>query len=139
MNASLNLARYEELARNAAKPCIEGRLSEAVGLVLEAKGLRASIGDLYELRPSDGRPVIEAEVVGLRTDRTLLMPLGDTQGLEVGTPLRRVGQAAQARVGSELLGRVVDGLGRPIDGKGPLLRKMKKRLIHLKMEGSQMI
>ena len=120
MNPALDLGRYAEIARKAAKPCIEGRLSEAVGLVLEAKGLRASIGDLYELRPSNGRPIIEAEVVGLRTDRTLLMPLGDTQGLEVGTPLRRVGQAAQARVGPELLGRVIDGLGRPIDGKGPL-------------------
>ncbi len=120
MNSAIDLSKYSALARRAASPAIEGRLSEAVGLVLEAKGLRASIGDLYELRPQSGGRPIEAEVVGLRSDRTLLMPLGDTHGLEMGTPLRRVGKSAQAKVGPGLLGRVIDGLGRPLDGKGPL-------------------
>lgn len=119
--APIDLRRYIPLARSAASPAVEGRLSEVVGLVLEARGCRASIGDLFELRPQGG-PSLEAEVVGLRADRTLLMPLGQTQGLEVGTPLRRVGRAAHARVGLGLLGRVVDGLGRPLDGKpAPML------------------
>ncbi|MBI2893696.1 MAG: FliI/YscN family ATPase [Deltaproteobacteria bacterium] len=113
---AVDLRRYLPVARAAAEPAVEGRLSEVVGLVLEARGCRASIGDLYELRPLTGLP-IEAEVVGLRGDRTLLMPLGHTQGLEVGSPLRRVGRSAYARVGSGLLGRVLDGLGRPLDGQ----------------------
>lgn len=111
-----DLRSYGKVARTAAVPAVEGRLVEAVGLVLEAKGCRASIGDLYELRPLSGGDPIEAEVVGLRGDRALLMPLGETQGLEVGSPLRRIGNAAHARVGRALLGRVVDGLGRPLDG-----------------------
>jgi len=111
------LDRYLPVAREAARPALDGWLSEAVGLVLEAQGVRASIGDLYRLRPVD-QPAIEAEVVGVRGDRTLLMPLGATEGLEVGTPIRRVGRAARAEVGPGLLGRVVDGLGRPLDG-GP--------------------
>ena len=120
MSAAVDLRRYVPVARRAAAPAVEGRLSEAVGLVLEATGCRASIGDLYELRPLSGELPIEAEVVGVRGDHTLLMPLGDTHGLEVGSPLRRVGRAAYARVGRGLLGRVVDGLGRPIDGGGAM-------------------
>jgi flagellum-specific ATP synthase len=59
---------------------------------------------------------VEAEVVGLRGDHTLLMPLGAIHGLEVGSPLRRLGRAAYVKVGHGLLGRVVNGLGKPIDG-----------------------
>ncbi len=115
----MSLARFSEVARRAARPILEGRLSEAVGLVLEARGCRASLGDLYELRPSRGGP-IEAEVVGLRGESTLLMPLGPIHGLEAGAPLRRMGRAAHAKVGDKLLGRVVDALGRPLDGKEPV-------------------
>lgn len=115
----MSLARFSEVARRAAGPILEGRLSEAVGLVLEARGCRASLGDLYELRPSRGGRV-EAEVVGLRGESTLLMPLGPTHGLEAGAPLRRIGRAAHAKVGDKLLGRVVDALGRPLDGKAPI-------------------
>ncbi|NOY92774.1 MAG: FliI/YscN family ATPase [Deltaproteobacteria bacterium] len=112
----VDLGRYRAAALRGVAPAIEGRLSQAVGLVLEAQGCAASIGDLFELHPGGGSP-IQAEVVGLRGDSTLLMPLGATHGLEVGTPLRRVGRSAYAAVGEGLLGRVVDGLGRPLDGR----------------------
>jgi flagellum-specific ATP synthase len=113
----IDLRRYAPLARKTGIPVVEGRLIEVVGLVLEAGGCRASIGDIYEVRSESGGPSLEAEVVGLRKDRTLLMPLGETHGLEVGAPLRRVGQSAYVPVGHALLGRVVDGLGRPLDGR----------------------
>ncbi|MEM9193873.1 MAG: FliI/YscN family ATPase [Myxococcota bacterium] len=125
---SLDLAPYRPIARRAAAPGVEGRLSDAVGLVLEARGLRATLGDVYELRPS-GRLPLEAEVVGIRGERTLLMPLGQTDGLEVGTPLRRVGRSLYTSVGRALLGRVVDGLGRPIDG-GPALELDAERPLY---------
>lgn len=118
MNEPINLRQYMPLAR-ASTPAIEGRLAGVVGLVLEASGCRASIGDVYELKSPVGRTVIEAEVVGLRKDRTLLMPLGETHGLEIGSPLRKVGRSAYVPVGLALLGRVVDGLGRPLDGREP--------------------
>jgi flagellum-specific ATP synthase len=114
---AIDLTRYKHLARKTGIPVVEGRLIEVVGLVLEAGGCRASIGDIYEVRSESGGPALEAEVVGLRKDHTLLMPLGETHGLEVGAPLRRVGQSAYVRVGQGLLGRVVDGLGRPLDGR----------------------
>lgn len=102
--------------RRAAAPVRFGRLTDAVGLVLEAEGVRASLGDLFELRPLGKAPVM-AEVVGLRGERTLLMPLGATAGLEMGTPLCRVGRNTKVPVGDALLGRVLDALGRPLDGK----------------------
>ena len=114
----IDVDRYLSVARAAAEPARDGCLAEAVGLTLEAEGVRASIGDLYQLRPVSHAP-ITAEVVGVRGHRTLLMPLGVTEGLEVGTPVRRVAGAARAEVGAALLGRVVDGLGRPLDGGPP--------------------
>ena len=125
----IDLSRYIPLARNAAQPQTEGRLVDAVGLVLEAEGCHASIGDIYEIRSQTGSTAVEAEVVGLRGTRTLLMPLGYTQGLEAGAPLRRIGRAAMAKVGNALLGRVVDGLGRPIDGL-PMPELEAERSLH---------
>ena len=102
--------------RHACEPVLEGKLSEIVGLLIQARGCRASIGDVYEIA-TDARP-IEAEVVGLKDDRTLLMALGDaSSGLSVGARVHRVGRGARVPVGDALLGRVIDGLGRPIDGK----------------------
>ena len=124
----IDVGHMLSVAKDAGVPALDGWLAEAVGLTLEAEGLRASIGDLYELRPS-GRPPVQAEVVGVRGTRTLLMPLGVTQGLEVGSPVRRMTGSARVEVGPELLGRVVDGLGTPIDG-GPALRLDAERPLH---------
>ena len=113
----MDLKRYLPIARAAAAPVAEGQLVNAVGLVLEAKGSRASIGDLCQVGLPGAGPSVDAEVVGLRGDIALLMPLGDALGLSAGAPVRRVGRAAYASVGQALLGRVVDGLGKPLDGR----------------------
>src|SRR4051812_38900872 len=104
-----DLARYKDIAKTAAVPLPEGQLTNAVGLVLEAKGCRASIGDLCQIGSEGGGPCVNAEVVGLRGEVLLLMPLGDAFGLSSGAPVRRIGRAAYAPVGEALLGRVVDG------------------------------
>jgi flagellum-specific ATP synthase len=113
----IDLSAYKEIARGAAQPSPEGQLVNAVGLVLEAKGCRASIGDLCLIGNPHSGVAVHAEVVGLRGEVALLMPLGDALGLSAGAPVRRIGRAAYAPVGEALLGRVVDGLGRPLDGK----------------------
>ena len=76
---SIDLMRYAPIARSAAIPVPEGQLVNAVGLVLEAKGCRASIGDLCEIGSPNSGPSVHAEVVGLRGEVLLLMPLGDTR------------------------------------------------------------
>jgi flagellum-specific ATP synthase len=113
----IDLTSYNEIARVSAAPTPEGSLVNAVGLVLEAKGCRASIGDLCLIGNPHAGATVQAEVVGLRGEIALLMPLGDAFGLSTGAPVRRIGRAAFAPVGEALLGRVVDGLGRPLDGK----------------------
>lgn len=118
--SAIDLRPFGRVALRTGLPVSEGRLLNVVGLVLEAGGCRASIGDLYQVVDSELGTAVEAEVVGLRGDRTLLMPLGETHGLRVGSGLRRIGQSAYVRVGQALLGRVVDGLGRPLDGRGDL-------------------
>ncbi len=117
MKPEFDWSRHAKVAASHLAPMADGRLCDVVGLTLEATGIQAAIGDLFELR-SMNQP-IDVQVVGLRGDRTLLMPLGRTEGLRCGMPLRRRDRRAVARVGDALLGRVVDPLGRPIDGLAP--------------------
>ena len=98
---------------------LNGRVTQLIGLVVESKGPEASIGERCEiLTPGHrtGSPPLQAEVVGFREGRTLLMPLGDAAGVGPGQTVVATGTAVQVGVGEGLLGRVVDGLGRPVDG-----------------------
>jgi flagellum-specific ATP synthase len=115
----IDLGAYKSVVSAASLPTPEGQLVNAVGLVLEAKGCRASIGDLCLIGNPHAGVSVHAEVVGLRGEVALLMPLGDALGLSAGAPVVRIGRAAYAPVGEALLGRVVDGLGKPLDGKPP--------------------
>jgi flagellum-specific ATP synthase len=95
-----------------------GRVGDLIGLVVEATGLEAEVGELCHLHPGRDRPSLPAEVVGFRRGRTLLMPLGEMQGIGPGTAVKATGQPFRVHVGADLLGRILDGLGRPLDG-GP--------------------
>jgi flagellum-specific ATP synthase len=97
-----------------------GRVSQVVGLVIEGTGPRAAIGDMCHISISDPARGIPAEVVGFRDGKTLLMPLGEVRGIEPGTKIIPKGAPAQAAVGKALLGRVLDGMGQPIDERGPV-------------------
>ena len=99
----------------AARPQRVGRVRSVVGLSVEVAGLDLPIGALVEL--GDG---VRAEVVATATGTARCMPLDGAEGLRAGTPVRPVGDALRVPAGRGLLGRVLDGLGRPIDGKGPL-------------------
>ena len=98
---------------------LNGRVSELIGLVIESRGPEAGVGERCEIRVRGhrvGAPPLEAEVVGFREGRTLLMPLGEPEGLAPGQTVVATGQALRVSVGPQLLGRVLDGLGRPMDG-----------------------
>ena len=111
---------YLGLLKGLKPLALEGRVTKVVGLVIEGDGPAASVGEVCRIYPSDGRPPIEAEVVGFREGVIQLMPVGEMAGLTPGSRILSTGRPAQAPVGQELLGRVVDGLGRLIDGKGPI-------------------
>ena len=99
---------------------VRGKVTKIVGLLLEGSCPEATLGSLCEVSPLRGSPPILAEVVGFRENTALLMPLGEMQGLGVGSSIRVLGMDASIAVGPALLGRVVDALGRPVDGLQPL-------------------
>lgn len=101
-------------------PTIEvlGQVRQVVGLVVESSGPPAKIGDLCYVETETES--IEAEVVGFRGDRVLLMPLGELAGIRAGCPVRSAGHVLRMPVGPGLLGRAVNGLGHPIDSLGSL-------------------
>lgn len=101
---------------------MNGRVSELIGLVVESRGPEASVGERCEiLLPGHrtGRPPLQAEVVGFREGKTLLIPLGEATGVGPGQTVVASGGSLRVGVGEGLLGRVLDGLGRPIDGGPP--------------------
>jgi flagellum-specific ATP synthase len=108
-------------------PPVEGVLTRMIGLTLEAAGCQAAVGDRCDVLGNDGAR-IEAEVVGFSGDRLYLMPTGDIHGLKPNARvIPRVG-AETAAVGPELLGRIIDGAGVPLDGLGPLQCEDRVRL-----------
>ncbi len=112
---SLDLRRDRACA--AAAPHVSGRVRRVVGLSVEVEGLDVALGDAVRLHTADG---LLAEVVSLQDDRLVCMPLGPLAGVRVGTAVTDHGGPLQVPVGSALLGRVLDGLGRPLDDGPPL-------------------
>lgn len=106
---------------------IEGRVTRMVGLTLEAVGFHAPIGSRCEIQSMTG-PAIEAEVVGFSGETLFLMPTSDIRGLVPNARVKPIRHDSQIPVGEELLGRVIDGAGKPLDGKGPLKAKHKMPL-----------
>jgi flagellum-specific ATP synthase len=97
-----------------------GRVTNLIGLVIEATGLKAEVGELCTIEAGRRRELVPAEVVGFREGRTLLMPLGELHGIGPGNTVVPTERPFRVPVGEALLGRVLDGLGRPIDGSADL-------------------
>lgn len=97
-----------------------GRVTRVVGLVIEAVGIEAGLGELCRVTSLNDERSILAEVVGFHERGVLLMPLGDMDGLHPGSSVRPMGRSFGVDVGPGLLGRIVNGLGHPIDGKGKI-------------------
>ncbi|GAA3531208.1 FliI/YscN family ATPase [Nocardioides daeguensis] len=122
MTTTLVAADVREAAVAAAAPLHLGTVAELVGLHLEVRGLPdAAVGDLLEVRTATG-PLL-AEVAALRTGSAICLPLGTTTGVRAGDVVRATGGPLRIQVGAALLGRVLDGLGRPVDG-GPALASL---------------
>jgi len=96
-----------------------GEVTEMVGLLIASRGPVVSIGDFCEIRTSSGRN-IRSQVIGFRNDRVLSLPLEEMDGLQLGDRVIARKEDALLRVGPGLLGRVLDGFGRPIDEGPPL-------------------
>jgi flagellum-specific ATP synthase len=115
----IDLASYLPVVESAKPVRFHGRVTRVVGLVVEGYCPDTAVGSLCEVQ-SDGFPPIPAEVVGFRDSKTLLMPLGELRGVGLGSLISVRREKAALGVGPGLLGRVIDGLGAPIDDKGPI-------------------
>lgn len=116
--AIIDLSKYKN-AINIAKPVnYLGYVTQIVGLTIESKGPQVSMGEICVIKAEERD--IKAEVVGFKDSKVLLMPLGEMVGIGPGQPIFSTGEILQVKVGDQLLGRALDGLGRPIDGKPPV-------------------
>jgi len=116
---ALDLARYVRRVRETDSLRWSGVVRETIGLVVESQGPAAALGDFCEILTSQGRR-IRTQVIGFKNGRVLSMPLEETSGLQLGDTIVARKSDARLAVGRGLLGRVLDGFGRPIDGGPPI-------------------
>ena len=123
---TIDLSRLIEAISEVKTIKLTGKVTQVVGLVIESAGPTVSVGELCHVYPKNSEAApIPAEVVGFREGKVMLMPIGDMQGVGPGCEVIAAQKTLQVKVGDELLGRVLDGLGNPIDGKGEILSKVE--------------
>jgi flagellum-specific ATP synthase len=121
---SPDFAKYRDILENVNPIRQNGTVCQIIGLIVESIGPTASIGDICYIQSTDGTRHV-AEVVGFRGDKTLLMPLKELYGIAPGNQVSTFREPFAVGVGDELMGRVLDGLGNPIDDLGEI--KFKDR------------
>ena len=115
--------RLENLARRVQETEVvrnHGRVVQLIGLVIESEGPLASVGEICRIESAGHDGSTLAEVVGFRNHHVLLMPLGELHGIHPGSEVIALGSTLRVPVGDGLLGRVIDGLGQPLDDLGPI-------------------
>lgn len=120
MNSSLDLTKYHTCLERTCPIRAVGRVTNVVGLVIEAHGPVSCLGTVCDIYTTRQNSKIAAEVSGFKDNNVLLMPLEEIHGIAPGCKVVARQQMAVLPVGPGLLGRVIDGLGNPIDGKGPV-------------------
>ncbi len=117
---SVELEKYFNELHNTDFIEYSGKVSKVIGLTIESNGPETNIGEVCRLVNARNRSRIDAEVVGFKENKVLLMPLGDMSGIGPGSTVVATGSYQQVAVGPGLIGRVLDGMGQPIDGKGEI-------------------
>ena len=97
-----------------------GRVVKSIGLIIEATGIKASVGQVCEIGGNEDGSGILAEVIGFKNDNLILMTLDNCSGVISGAEIRLARRPLSINISPEIIGRVIDGHGNPIDGKGPI-------------------
>ncbi|AEI44341.1 flagellar protein export ATPase FliI [Paenibacillus mucilaginosus] len=116
MIASPNAQKYIEHLQGMDPVRVNGKVTQVIGLTVESEGPDASIGDLCYIYPHKSNKPLKAEVVGFKNNKVILMPLGELDSIGPGCDVVGTGKPLSVQVGHELLGKVLDGLGQPMDG-----------------------
>jgi flagellum-specific ATP synthase len=114
--------KYQEALRSCQPIKMEGKIVKVAGIVAQANGPGMSIGSLCCIKNSSGQSM-QAEVIGFNDKRVIVMPFGEMRGIEPGSRIVDINKNPSIKVGEAYLGRIVDGLGNPIDGKGSIQTK----------------
>ena len=118
MESAIDLERYY-MTLDASSPIrANGKVTKVIGLIIEAHGPASRLGSVCDIYPKGDMRRIKAEVLGFKDNKVLLVPLEDIRGIEPGSRVVAREEKALIGVGAGLLGRVIDGLGNPIDSKG---------------------
>lgn len=97
-----------------------GHVTDVIGVVIESMGPSASLGEYCTIYPGNGHEAIPCEVVGFRGEKLLLMPFREMHGITPGCEVHASGRTLSVNISEHIMGRVLDGFGNPIDGKGPV-------------------
>ena len=118
MESAIDLERYYMTLEASTPIMANGKVTKVIGLIIEAHGPASRLGSVCDIYPKGDMRSIKAEVLGFRDNKILLMPLEEIRGIEPGSRVVARKEKALMGVGAGLLGRVIDGLGNPIDSKG---------------------
>jgi flagellum-specific ATP synthase len=120
MSTKLDWNKYHEALEKTAPITFHGKVAQVVGITIEGYGAGSFVGELCDIYAREGDSPIKAEVIGFRDNRVVLMTLGEVRGIGPGSRITGLNRRATVTIGEKMLGRVIDGLGNPIDDKGPL-------------------
>jgi flagellum-specific ATP synthase len=120
MKTFIDFNKYRMVLETLDPIKANGKVTKVVGLLTEANGPMSMLGTICDIYPSGTAAKVSAEVLGFKDDKVLLMPLEEFRGIAPGSRVVAKQQRALIGVSRELLGRVIDGLGNPLDGKGPI-------------------
>jgi flagellum-specific ATP synthase len=118
VEASIDLSKYRSFIANTRLVKKSGKVTRIVGMILEGDGPPCSVGATCSIFPLSGKDPVKAQVVGFQDNKVLLMPLGDIFGIEPGSKIEAEEDSPSFSVSPNLIGRIIDGAGEPIDGKG---------------------
>jgi flagellum-specific ATP synthase len=116
----VDVEKYSAVVSSVDPVTLSGCVRQVIGLVIESDGPTVSIGETCLIENDSDSTSVRCEVVGFRDNKVLLMPLGEISGISPGCRVIAAREQFMVNVGHELLGRVINGLGQPIDGKGPI-------------------
>jgi flagellum-specific ATP synthase len=127
--AVFDASKYVDLVESADLMRQYGKVRQVIGVVIESAGPNMAIGETCHIQYKRTAEPVLAEVVGFRDNKVLIMPLGDLLGIGAGSDVVSLGNPLQVAIGDDLLGRVLDGLGNPIDGKGPIFAEQRAPIV----------
>jgi flagellum-specific ATP synthase len=114
--SNLNIKSYLDVLETMNPIKMNGKVTQVIGLTIESQGPEVKLGDICHIYPPQQQKPIKAEVVGFRDHKVLLMPLGEIHSIGPGCDVVSTGKPLTVKVGMDLLGKVLDGLGNPMDG-----------------------